>query len=138
MTTTTTITTSQTFQERITERIRESIGELLTPEEAKELVNRVIERDLLSDKVVSSSWGDPKKEPSEFSKMVRDSVDPLVKEAILQWVSDNPEVVKEQIQLVLCDGILSACYKALKNEFNQPVVELQGKLYNVINRLGGI
>ena len=132
------ITTSKTFQERITDRIRESIGELMTAEEAKALVECVIERDLLAKRIVRKGYGPAETLPSLFSTMVLEAVTPLVKEAIDDWIASNPDIIKEAIQSALDEGFLKAAYRALNAQFRSPMTELEGKLFQVISKIGGV
>lgn len=135
------ITTQTSFHERVYERIRESIGELLTLEEAKALVERAIQEGLFKERVDLSqpiyNTGPTKYLPSHFVELVNAQVEPLVKEAIQEWIAENPQRVKAVIQEVLQDGILTAAYKALKTDLQAPTMELQNGLFRVINKIGG-
>ena len=51
------LVTASTFQERMFERVRESLSELLTPDEAKALVEKAIEQSLFQRaKAYAAGW----------------------------------------------------------------------------------
>jgi hypothetical protein len=90
------ITSATTFQQRMYERVKESLGELLTAEEARDLVDKAIDQSLMQPRIEPQAYGRDIVHDSEFVLLVRNQVEPLVKEAIEQWIADNQEQVKEQ------------------------------------------
>ena len=120
------------------ERVKESLGELLTAEEARDLVNKAIDQSLMQPRVERQNYGRDIIHDSEFVSLIKKQVEPLVKEAIDQWIAANQEQVKEQIDQILQDGILAAAYKALQQRFHDPMMALQGSLYQVISKIGGV
>lgn len=134
------ITPQTPFHERIYDRIRESLGELMTAEEAQKLVERAIEEGLFKERrVPQPGYSNPDKVlPSLFVEMVTAEVQPLVKEAIREWIKANPDAVNTVIREVLQDGILAAAYRALKGELEQATWNLQGQLAQVVNKIGGM
>lgn len=139
MTETTTITSSQTFQERMYERVKESIGELLTKEEAKQLVDKAIQDALFTPKKITNYYGSVVgEEKSEFVKLVKEAVEPIIKNSIDNWIVEHQDQVNEIIEKVIQDGILSACYKAFQQQMRDPMYNLQSQLIEVVNKIGGV
>jgi hypothetical protein len=134
------LTTATTFQERMFERVRESLSELLTPEEARALVDRAIEESLFKAKLVpAKNYHDKDRyEPSRFEELVREATKPVLKAAIADWLAEHHEEVKASIQGVVEMGIASTVVKVFREEMRSPMYEVGGKLQQVINKLGGI
>ncbi len=121
------------------ERVKESLGELLTAEEARQLVDKVIQESLLSPEIKYNSYGSKVSEgPAPFVTLVRAAVDPMVKEAINEWIAANPDEVRLLIEGALKDGLLSAMAGAIKLHLSAPLSQLQASLYQVINKIGGV
>lgn len=134
------ITTAATFQERMYERVKESLGELLTADEARQLVDRAIQDSLFSpvNKKVDPYSNRTVVVPNPFIELVRQEVKPLVTQAINQWIADNPGEVKGVIEQVLQDGIFKACYESLQRNMQAPMFNLQTQLFDVIRKIGGV
>jgi len=128
-----------TFQERMFERVRESLSELLTPEEAKALVEKAIEESLFKRQFVPAHYGTPDRYlPSRFEALVKEATEPVLKAAIADWLAEHHEEVKASIQGVVEMGIASTVVKVFQEEMRSPMYEVGGKLQRVINKLGGI
>lgn len=125
-----------TFQERMYERIKESLGELLSEEEAKALVDKAIEESLFKPRVVQTHSYRTETKESLFVEMVKEAVQPLVAQAIKEWLADNSDGVEEVIRDVLGKGILNACYQALTKETRDATIQLQGNLFSALTRIG--
>lgn len=134
------ITESTTFQERMFVRVRESLHELLTAEEAKALVDKAIEESLFKKTTKrTGQWGNESIEvPSDFEKMVRDQVDPLIALQIKEWLASHHEEVKAIIQEVVEKEITATVFKTFNAYMQAPMSELGGKLYSVISKIGGV
>lgn len=135
------LTKPSTFQQRMYDRIRESLGELLTQEEAQALVNRVIEEELFKDRqvIVGYSYNQrTEAQPSAFKEMAMEQIKPMIEEAIRQWIADNQESLKQQVNEIVEQGILKACYRALQAEFLKPTLTLQNEVTQVISKIGGL
>lgn len=139
MTETTSITSSQTFQERMYERVKESIGELLTEEEAKQLVDKAIQDALFTPKKITNYYGNiVGEENSKFVELVKERVEPIIKNSIDNWIAEHQDEVNEIIEKVIQDGILSACFKAFEDKMRSPMYNLQGQIAQVMNKIGGV
>jgi uncharacterized protein YcaQ len=139
MTETTAITTPQTFQERMYGRVKELLGELLTEEEAKQLVDKAIQDALFSSKKIYNTYGSQvREEPPQFVELVKNEVQPIVKNAVDKWIAEHQEEVNQTIEKVIQDGILSACYKSFEQHMQQPMWNLQTEVYKIISKLGGV
>ena len=140
LTTMSNLTTASTFQERMFERVRESLSELLTPEEAKALVERAIEESLFKHETVRIGGysGHDRVMPSRFEELVKEAVDPLIKQAVADWLAGHSEEVSASIREVVERGIAGAVVKVFRSEMQQPMYEMGGKLQQVINKLGGV
>jgi TPP-dependent indolepyruvate ferredoxin oxidoreductase alpha subunit len=136
----TTITTATTFQERMFERVRESLSDLLTPEEAKALVEKAIDQSLFQPKLIPAKnyYEKDRYEPSRFEELVKEAVEPVIKSEVEKWLSEHHEEVKASIQEVVERGIATNVLKVFEMEMQQPLAEMGGKLCQVINKLGGI
>jgi hypothetical protein len=131
---------ASTFQERMFERVRESLSELLTPEEAKALVEKVIERSLFERKLIPAKtyYEKDRYEPSRFEELVKESVEPVIRSEVKKWLTEHHEEVKASIQEIVERGIAGNVIKVFEMEMQKPLAEMGGKLYQVINKLGGI
>ena len=134
------LVTAATFQERMFERVRESLSELLTPEEAKALVERAIQESLFKRETVRVGGysGHDEVRPSRFEVLVKEAVEPMIKAAIADWLSEHHEEVKSSIQGVVEQGIAKTVVKVFREEMRQPMYEMGGRLQQVINKLGGV
>ena len=133
------LTTATTFQERMFKRVRESLSELLTPEEAKALVEKAIEESLFQKKLLRGNFGAPDTYlPSRFEELVKEATEPVLRAAVADWLAEHHEEVKASIQGVVEGGIASAVVKVFREEMRSPMYEVGGKLQQVINKLGGI
>jgi len=133
------LTTTATFQDRMFERVRESLSELLTPEEAKALVDKAIEQSLFQKQTVRVGGfsGYDKVLPSRFEELVKECIEPMVRTTITEWLSEHQEEVRASIQGVVEQGITATVIKVFKQETQQPMFDLSTKLQQVINKLGG-
>lgn len=122
------------------ERVKESLSELLTPEEAKILVEKVIAQDLLKEAVVPGQhyYDKTKIIPSKFNRLVSEQIDPIVKQCVEEWISDNEDVVLELINRTLERGILNACASALNYQLQGPLATPRGDITNVLTKLGSV
>lgn len=134
------LTTATTFQERMFERVRELLSELLTEEEAKALVERAIQESLFKHETVRVGGfsGYDKVQPSRFEELVKEAVEPVIREAVTTWLAEHSEEVKVSIQEVTERGIAGTVVKLFREEMRQPMYEMGGKLQQVINKLGGV
>lgn len=134
------LTTTETFQERMFKRVRESLHELLTPEEAKALVEKAIEQSLFQAKLVPAKgyYEKDRYEPSRFEELVKEAVEPVINSEVEKWLTEHHEEVKASIQEVVEQGIASTVVKVFQAEMRQPIYDMGGKLQQVINKLGGI
>lgn len=134
------LATSTTFQERMFQRVRESLGELLTEEEAKALVDRAIDEGLFK-RTIEREYGYQGREvekPSMFELMVVKESEPMIKEAIEKWISENSEEVNKLIREIIEQGITGILSRVITEAFRQPLYQLQGNLSQVISKIGGI
>lgn len=122
------------------ERVRESLAELLTPEEAKALVERAIEESLFKPKYKKGEfYNSPSIEvPNGFQVLVKEAVEPLIKSAIEQWIAEHHEEVTASIQGVVEQGIAGTVVKVFQEQMRHPMYEMGGKLQKVIMKLGGV
>lgn len=86
----------KTFDENLMDRIRDSIGELMPEEKLKEILERGVDELL--------------------GVMMRNAVD--------QWLKDNPERIKEAIKNAIEDGAGVCMVKALGRHFEPVFAQL--------------
>ena len=112
----TAITAATTFQERMFERVRESLSELLTPEEAKALVDRAIEESLFKRELVTpKNYHDkPYYKASRFEELVKETTEPILRAAIADWLAEHHEEVKTSIQEIIEQGIAATVVKVFQ------------------------
>ena len=139
MTETTAITTPQTFQERMYGRVKELLGELLTEEEAKQLVDKAIQDALFSSKKIYNSYGSlVREEPPQFVELVKNEIEPIVKNAVDKWIVEHQEDINQTIEKVIQDGILSACYRSFEEHMKKPMWNFQSQIQQIFNKIGGV
>ena len=131
---------STTFQERMFQRVRESLGELLTEEEARALVDRAINEALFKRTIERERGyhGREVEKPSMFELMVVKESEPMIREAIEKWISENSEEVNKLIREIIEQGITGILSRVITEAFRQPLYQLQGNLSKVISKIGGI
>jgi len=117
-------------------RITESMGELLTEDEAKELVNRAIDEGLFKPRYQNVGYGTTKELPSEFVEMVNKQIKPLISKAIEQWIAENREVVLRQIDESLSAGVVDMITRALTDHFRGPLFQLKCEVESLVSKLG--
>jgi hypothetical protein len=132
------LATSTTFQDRMFERVKESLSELLTPEEAKALVEKAIQDSLFKPRIIKQGYNESKELPSVFAELVGNQVKEEVSNALKEWLAEHHEEVTAAITEALKDGIVTLVVSRFKSEMQQPMYALGGQVQQVINKLGGI
>lgn len=114
----TAVTTPTNFEEKMKARIKESIGDLITDEELKRLLDKAMQEVFFAPtKVKVNSW-ETKEGPSLLHSLVKELIEPSMKEAISVWIAQHPEEVAKAIDTVLTNGVGEAVMAAITSQFH--------------------
>ena len=123
---------TRTFNEQITERIKESIGDLITDKDIGAMVDRSLEEIFFKPRVLFPAYGPRQEHPPLIHEIVRESLEPIVKTSVVEWIKNHEEEVHASIASVVEQGAGNAVMKALSSLFIQ---DLQNLGFNLDNRL---
>lgn len=119
----TTIELSKSFDEKIRDRVKEGIGDLLTDEDVKKIVLKIMNEVFAERGETKDGYGNIKKDgPMLLHTLVKDEMSSVIKEVLRTYLSEHSEILKEVIQLVLKRNVVSMISGVfnglLQNEFN--------------------
>lgn len=95
---------AQAFQDRILEKLRSDIGELMPPEVLRELFKRATEEAFFKPRTImeprTETWRDPqtKTVPPWFVEEALKMGEPLVKQAIQEFLEENKDRLREEVK----------------------------------------
>lgn len=130
------VTNPQNFEQRVFERMRANIGELMTDDELKRLLNTTVERMFFTAKVADTGYyRETRTEPPEIYKIVRELVEPKVRDAIKAYLEDHSAEVRKAIDEALAGGLVAAYTRALSELMAAPMQSLQNQLFTLTQDL---
>lgn len=128
------VVNAQTFQERMVERLKDNIGELMTDEEAKQLVDRAINQIFFQERPSTSSHYNAPKRPPFIHELLADSLQPIVERQIKAWIDEHQEEVLATIQRVVQEGLGTAMVKSLNNIFQNQMFAFESNIRQQITQ----
>jgi hypothetical protein len=130
----------ESFQKKLTDRIRKDIGELMPDEAITEAIQRAMEDAFFKPRKVHNgrTYGQQYDEhPPWIVDLVKELLEPKVKEAVEEWIGANPEEVKKIVAARLDEGLGSAMIKAVDSLFQNQLFALQSGVEQRIQELRG-
>lgn len=136
------LTAKESFEEKLRNKIQSDIGDLMPDEMLKELVDKSI-HNMFFEPVRIKNPGFHSQDtfrPAPFEEIVTNAMQPLMEEAIENWVAENAESVYENLATVIGDGadkmmilafrrIMKSPFDEFENNTNQRIFELEQKFY---------
>lgn len=124
------LTTNETFQERMFNRVREQMGDLMTEEELKKIVDSALQKAFFEEKVTKGPhWNSQEtREPSHFVKLLNKELEAPIKQAIQQWLADNPEQITKVINEVIGKGFLGIIHSYIQEKTTTPLYQFSQQL----------
>ena len=128
----------KTFEEKLREKIKENIGDLMSNEDLKKLIDASLQTVFFSDrpnpKHNYSSFGgsEPARLPPLLHELVKELLLPSVKELLVEYFKEHPDVVKDALNNVLVLGIGQAMMQAMSMQFQGQLINFQNKVLNQI------
>lgn len=133
------IVENKTFEDKLKDRIRDSIGDLLSEDDLKKLVERGMEDVFFKGKEERDSWGRVTKEhPPLIHQMVKDHLEPIVREEVKLYIDENREVVEEVISKTLEAGVGTLMIKCMNDMFSNQLYNMQAQMMNELRNNGVI
>ncbi len=129
------IAKQQSFQEKISDKIKESIGDLITDEDLKPLIESSIKSLLLEKRKVprNSGYGTDTT-PALLDEILRPHLDTQLRILAEEYFTANPKVLREAIDKVLGDGILTAIHRVIESRMYGPIERLSQEIENTFVR----
>ena len=124
----------KSFQDRIKDRIKDSIGELMTDEELSKIVSRATEDIFFKPTEVKDRYH-TKTEPPFIYGLIKELLQSEVNKATKEYFLRNKDLLSEQINVIVSDGIGNAVLKSLTRVFQQDIFDLEMRFQNSINNL---
>lgn len=119
---------TKSFEENLMDRIRDSIGELMPDEKLKEILERGVEEALFKGKRIQKQYGEDEFKTCLVEEMVEELLLGKMKEAVNQWLKDNPEKIEEAIKNAIENGAGQCMVQALDRRFEPAFMQLSNKL----------
>lgn len=114
------IATTKSFQERMFERVRDQMGELITNEELKVIVEHAVKEAFFKERVDNSGYNKVTK-PPYFVELLQTHLKEQVRETVLVWFKENPEVVTSILDDIVKEGIAKAVMQAIDSRMSAPL-----------------
>lgn len=108
------IAKSENFENRVINRLREDIGSLMTDEELARLVRLACDRIFFLPRKIQDGYH-TRTEPSEFMAVCKELLAPKVKEAALEYIKANPQVIEEVVRKVIAEGFIGVFSAYMKD-----------------------
>jgi len=135
------LTPMESFQEKVKNKLVSDIGELLPDEALKEMVDKAMQEAFFKPQMVIEGTGYHQKQfskPSVFEETVKQLIEPLFREEIKLWISENNDVVVEKIHSFLNANVETAMIGAIQSMLSGHFDLLKWNVANELQmRLGG-
>jgi hypothetical protein len=96
------------FEQKILERLRNDIRELLPEDALKKLVERAVDETFFKERRIEGRYGGMERiDPGWFVTEVTKSAEPMIREAVEQFVADRRDVIQQAIDKFLTNEQLS-------------------------------
>lgn len=129
------ITTPQSFEEKMRARIRESIGDLISDEDLKKLLDKAIQENFFTEKIITNQWGrEDGRKPALLVGIVKELLTERMTAVVAQWLKDNDEEVKKTMDEVVKLGVGGAYISALNGHFSNQLLTLQASIQSSLHR----
>jgi hypothetical protein len=120
------LTTPKTFEEKMRDRIRESIGDLMSDADLKKLLDRAVEENFFTEKIITNSWGcEESRKPALLQGLVKELLHERMDAVISQWLKDNEAVVNQAVADVVKMGVGGALVASLNHQFQMQLSNFQ-------------
>lgn len=126
------VVTQMSFQDKLKDLIRDKIGDLLSDDDLKKLINSAAhELFFAPTKIRVISW-ETKDGPPNIHALVKELLEPKVKEMISEWIQQNPEEIKKILQDTLNQDIgimiMRSLSQAVSGPLNNAIMNIQSNL----------
>lgn len=133
------IDTPKTFEEKLKARIKDSIGDLISDDDLSKLVHRGVEDIFFKPRpnparTYYNSTSVPETIPPLLHELVKEALQPAVKEVVEKWVHDNRTAMKDTVQEVVSSGVGKAVLVAMSRQFEEPLLRFQSEVYTKLNK----
>jgi CO dehydrogenase/acetyl-CoA synthase beta subunit len=118
------LTPQQKFEEKLQDRIRNDIGELVPDEVLAELIARSIDNMFFKERKInqgSGYYGRVEYVPARFEQFVQEAMEPMLRDAAEDWVTDNSDSVKDALEKILRNNADSVVLETLQRIMAQPI-----------------
>lgn len=127
----------QDFQNKVTEKIRNDIGQLLPKEVVDGLFNKAVNEHFFKPRIIQdTNWSSRTTEiPSWFVQAVADASQPILEQAIKEYVKNNEAVIKKAMDEFLSTQNLTlltcaSLAQQMNNQVYQVVEQIMSRLTN--------
>lgn len=110
---------AKTLEERINDKLRESLADLMTPEDLRGIVERGVENLLFKERVTQDGrgWAPTTRKPPLVEELVSNHLEKQVREAVQNWIAENPERLQEAVDNAMRRGIANAVMRTMDERF---------------------
>ena len=127
-----------TLEERLRSRLHEGLGDIITDEDLKDLVERGMEEILFRPRRVKvqdryGGYSRDETEPPLVEAIVRELLEPQMREAVRVYVEEHADEVGEAIERIIGEGAAKAFLRGIEEMFRQPLYDMQNAM---IQRIG--
>lgn len=126
----TAVVENKTFEEKMKARIKESIGDLIGDEDLKRLLDSAMQDVFFKPSKIKINSYDYKDGPSFLQEIVKELMEPIVREQIKQYINTNQDTVDKVIGEVVQEGVGMSMVKAMHSLFQQDLYTLQNNIHN--------
>lgn len=112
------VTAPQSFEDKMKARIRESIGELISDDDLSKLVTKAMDEVFLKPTQRSAFDGYRTREftdPPMLHALARELLQEQTRQAVDAWLKEHSGEVRQSIEAIIKEGILSAVIEALNS-----------------------
>ena len=97
---------SLTFQQKLTEEIKDKIGSLMTDEDLKKIIDRVVNQAFFEERKVGDGYT-TRSEPPYFIKLASNLLEANVQAQLKLWFADkkNQAIIKDMIDNLIKKGL---------------------------------
>lgn len=124
------IAENKTFEEKMKARIKESIGDLIGDDDLKKLLDSAMHDVFFKPSKIRVNSYDYKDGPSFLQELVKELMEPKVRELVKEYIDSNQEVVLKTLNDVVQEGVGMSMVKAMHSLFQQDLYTLQGNIHN--------
>jgi len=112
---------AKTLEERVTDMVASTVGELITPEDMRQIVERGIEKALFKERPGPPShntWDRKVPLPPLVDELTNTHFKAAMSTAVEQWLKDHSEDLAEMMQKAIDEGAYAAVQRVMTDRMS--------------------